>query len=313
MSPLQRTRREFLWAVSALGTLPPLTASGQTAPNLVFPTEPRKRLSVTSYPFRALIESPSNSGRDQTKPGMDLKAFPALVMTRFGVPNINPLGDHLASTDGAYLDSFRRAVEAAGSHVVDLGLGGRDFSSSDKKVRDEAVAYGRKWIDIAAVIGSPSVRQHLRTAKGSVPSVENSAESLGRLAEYGASKGIVVNLENDSPGAEDPFFIVAVTAKVNSPYLRALPDFGNSIRGHDAAYNRKAVNAMFHYAYNMSHVKDVLVTPDGKTYRVDVPAMFAIARSSGYRGYFSMEYDTAAGDPFSGTERLIKESLQYML
>lgn len=297
------SRREFLGAAAALGVLPPPTA---------FPTEPRKRLSVTSYPFRALIESPTNSGRDKTKPGMDLKAFPALIMTRFGVPNINPLGDHLASTDPAYLQSFRNAVEQAGSHVTDLGLGGRDFSSDQKEVRDEAVAYGSKWIDIAAVIGSPSVRQHLRAEKGRPPSVENSSESLGRLADYGAKKGIVVNLENDSPGAEDPFFIVSVVSKVNSPYLRALPDFGNSLRGHDAEYNRKAVDAMFHYAYNMSHVKDVLVTPDGKTYRVDVPGMFAIARANNYRGYFSMEYDTAAGDPFTGTERLVKESLQYM-
>jgi sugar phosphate isomerase/epimerase len=100
---------------------------------------------------------------------------------------------------------------------------------------------------------------------------------------------------------------------VNSPYLRALPDFGNSIRGHDAAYNRKAVNAMFKYSYNMSHVKDVLRTSDGQTYRVDVPEMFAVARMNSYRGYFSMEYDTGAGDPFAGTERLVKESLQYML
>jgi hypothetical protein len=99
---------------------------------------------------------------------------------------------------------------------------------------------------------------------------------------------------------------------VDSPYLRALPDFGNSIRGHDTAYNRNAVDAMFHYAYNMSHVKDVLVTSDGKTYRVDVPQMFGVARANSYRGYFSMEYDTAAGDPFKGTEALVKESLRYM-
>jgi sugar phosphate isomerase/epimerase len=243
---------------------------------------------------------------------MDLKEFPAMIVKRFGVRNINPLGDHLSSTDSAYLDSFREAVASAGSHLVDLGLGGRNFSSSSKEVRDEAVAYGSKWIDIAAVIGSPSVRQHLRTDKGVAPSVENSAESLGRLASYGAKKNVIVNLENDSPGAEDPFFIVNVVRKVDSPYLRALPDFGNSIRGHDAAYNRNAVDAMFHYAYNMSHVKDVLVTSDGKTYRVDVPQMFGVARANSYRGYFSMEYDTAAGDPFKGTEALVKESLRYM-
>jgi sugar phosphate isomerase/epimerase len=121
-----------------------------------------------------------------------------------------------------------------------------------------------------------------------------------------------VNLENDSPGSEDPFFIVEVLGKVNHPYLRALPDFGNSIRGHNAAYNHRAVDAMFKHAFNMSHVKDVLRTKDGEVYRVDVAGMFAVARANSYQGYFSMEFDTAAGEPFEGTANLVKQSLQYM-
>lgn len=235
-----------------------------------------------------------------------------MVAKRFGVYNINPLGDHLASTDAVYLDAFRKAVADAKSHLVDLGLGGRDFSDASSSVRDEAIAYGRKWIDIARILESPSVRQHLRLAKGANPSVEQAAASLGKLAEYGAKQNVIVNLENDSPGAEDPFFIVDVVSKVNHPYLRALPDFGNSIRGHDAGYNRKAVNAMFQHAYNMSHVKDKLVEKDGHADVVDVAGMFAVARANSYRGYFSMEFDTAAGDPFQGTNELIAQSLKYM-
>lgn len=279
---------------------------------LLFPTEARQRLAVTSYPFRAYIDSPTNSGRDKSLMGMDLQEFPAMVAKRFGVRNINPLGDHLSSTDPGYLAEFRAAVEAAGSHIVDFGLGGKDFGHPDKAVRDEAVAYGRRWIDIAVLIGSPSVRQHLRTAQGANPSVANSVESLGRLADYGAQKNIVVNLENDSPGAEDPFYIVEVLNKVSSPYLRALPDFGNSLRGHDAAYNEKAVDAMFKHAYNMSHVKDALRTKAGEVYRVDVERMFAVARANSYKGYFSMEFDTATGDPFEGTANLVSQSLKFM-
>ena len=39
----------------------------------------------------------------------------------------------------------------------------------------------------------------------------------------------MVNLENDNAVAEDPYFIVNVVEKVNHGYLRALPDFGNSV------------------------------------------------------------------------------------
>ena len=308
MKSQELRRRDFLRVASAVGATGPFLAARQTAPHLQFPTEPRQRLSVTSYPFRAYIDSPTNPARDKSKLGMDLKEFPAMVAQRFGVYNINPLASHLSSTDSAYLEAFRKAVETANSHLVDLGLGGRDFSDAS----DEAISFGRKGVDLAAILGSPSVRQHLSTPAGVTPSVERTAESLERLASYGARKNVIVNLENDAPGAEDPFFIVAVVAKVNSPFLRALPDFGNSLRDHDAAYNRKAVTAMFSYAYNISHVKDVLASKDGHIDKVDVPGMFAVARKSGFRGYFSMEYDTAAGDPFTGTEGLIKQSLKYM-
>lgn len=313
MAPLccNSSRRSFLGS-AALLTAGRLLPGSQIEPRLSFPTDPRQRLAVTSYPFRAYIESPTNPARDSSKQGMDLKEFPAMITRRFGVNNINPLGDHLSSTDTAYLESFRAAVQRAGSHLVDLGLGGMDFSNPDKTKRAEAVAYGRKWIDIAAVIGSPSVRQHLKTAPGGLPSLGNTVESLSRLADYGASKNIIVNLENDSPGAEDPFFIVDVLGKAHHPYLRALPDFGNSIRGYDAAYNRRAVDAMFKYACNMCHVKDVLHPKAGEDYHVDVAGMFAVARANSYRGYFSMEFDTAAGDPFEGTQNLVQQSLRYM-
>lgn len=282
-------------------------------PHLKFPRIPRERLAVTSYPFRAYIESPTNRERDPQLPGMDLKEFAAMVAEKFGVHNINPLSNHLSSTAPAYLDAFRAAVAKAGSHMVGLGLEGATFWDTDPARRDAAVAYGRKWIDIAKVLGSPSVRQHMRGSHGVKPNVELASKSLGRLADYGATRNIVVNLENDSAVNENPFFIVKVIGTVANPYLRALPDFGNSRRGEDAAYNQRAVTAMFKYAFSMSHVKDALGGKGGVLYKIDVAKLFAIARASGYRGYFSMEWDTGAGlDPYRGTARLVEESLKYM-
>ena len=40
--------------------------------------------------------------------------------------------------------------------------------------------------------------------------------------------------------------------------------------------------------------------------------MFAIAKASGYRGYFSMEVDTNSHDPFEGTQKLVDVSLKYL-
>jgi sugar phosphate isomerase/epimerase len=309
------TRRHFLtyppfFAVSA--SLLIKAQDSQQQPEFHFPAKPRDRLAVTSWPFRAYIESPTNHGRDRSKPGMDLTEFPAMVATKFGVYNINPLSDHFRSSDPAYLDTFRRAVEKAHSHIVDLGLPGGHFYAPDASMRKAGVDLGRKWIDIARVIGSPSVRQHVAGSQGAKPDAALAAESLGELAGYGAKRGIVVNLENDNPVAEDPFFLVSIIQKVNSPYLRALPDFGNSLIDHDPEYNQKGVRAMFKYVYNMCHVKDTVEGDDGKRATVDLEKMFAIARENSYRGYFSMEFDTGAGDPFHGTETLVQKSLRYM-
>jgi Sugar phosphate isomerases/epimerases len=308
------SRRELLKTAAALGAVAPLVAKvtpGHGA-DLHFPTTPRERLAVTSWPFRAYIESPTNRARDTSKPGMDLKDFAAMVRKRFDVHNINPLSDHFRSTEPEYIASLREAVEKAGSRIVDLGLGGRSFGDPDASQRNAAVDYGRKWIDIAVSLGSPSVRQHLRAPKGEAPSVDLSAESLGKLAEYGAKRNVIVNLENDSPGSEDPYFIVSVLQKVNSPYLRALPDFGNTRRRHDEEYTEKAVDAMFKYAYSMCHVKDKLTSKDGKVDEVDLAHMFGIAKSNAYLGYFSMEVDTASREPFEGTEYLVRQSLKYL-
>jgi sugar phosphate isomerase/epimerase len=182
----------------------------------------------------------------------------------------------------------------------------------DPAKRQAGVAYGRQWIDIAALIGSPSVRQHISGTPGARPDVALAAETLGQLAEYGGKRKIVVNLENDNAVAEDPFFITAVIEKVNSPYLRALPDFGNSLMGHDAEFNRKAVAAMLSHAFNMCHVKNTVQDHSGRVYQVDLKTMFELAKQAGYPGYFSMEFDIAAGDPFPGTELLISKTLQYL-
>jgi sugar phosphate isomerase/epimerase len=318
--PTQRrlSRREFLTASLAGAVAEQLAGSVRAAnlpaaePHLRFPTEPRQRLAVTSYPFRAWIESPTNSDRDPSKPGMDLISFAAIVVKRFGVYNINPLSAHFRSTSPAYLEAFRTAVAKAGSHMVDLGLGGGHYWDPDPSRVRAALDYGKKWIDIAIVVGSPSVRQHLSGSRGVRPNIDRAAQNLGRLADYGAKKNIVVNLENDDPRNENPFFIVSVIEKAGNPYLRALPDFGNSIRGHDAAYNQRAVAKMFQHAFNMSHVKDTVASDNGEIYKINVARMFSIAKASGYRGYFSMEWEDRSGDPFQGTERLVRESLKYL-
>jgi sugar phosphate isomerase/epimerase len=196
--------------------------------------------------------------------------------------------------------------------MVDLGLAGRKFWDPDSTQRQAALDYGKRWIDTAAVVGSPSVRQHLEGSHGIKPDVDLGAKTLAELADYGSSKSILVLLENDAPVNEDPFLIVNLIEKVNNPYLRALPDLGNSLQGGNADFNERGVTAMFQHAFNMCHVKDAVVGAGGEVYKVDLAKMFGIAKASGYQGYFSMEFETRLADPFTGTAQLMDETLKYL-
>jgi len=275
-----------------------------------FPSAARERIAIASYPFREFVAGREDKAGAGGK--MELKEFAGHVGAKFNIKKIEPWSPHFRSLEKPYLEEVRRAVARAGGAVVNIAVDGEHSPyAMDSAERDRAVADSKQWIDAAVTIGSPSVRTHIPVAKDSKPDVERTAESLKRVAEYGAAKNVVVHLENDDPISEDPFFIVQVIEKVNSPWLHALPDFGNSVVAHDDEYAYKGVDEMFAHAYGISHVKEIDADEKGKIAYVDLPRTFGIAKKNGYKGYFSMEWDSP-GDPYAGTAGLIEKTLQSL-
>ena len=312
------SRRQSLKTVAALAAVAVVDARrtnlwAATGPNLTFPTQPRDRIAIASWPFRMFIEAPENKwARDPKLPGMDLTDFPAMVAKRFGIHRIEPLDQHFHSTDAAYIARFRKAVETAGCHVVDIPCDVKaSFYDPDAAKRSLAVANGKKWVDIAVALGSPSIRTSISEVRHTAPDAGRTADSLAKLADYGATKNIIVALENDNNVTEDPFFLVKVLDQVNNPYLRALPDFCNSMMTHDQDFNNRAMQALFQRAYSIAHMKDSEGDDNGHFHTVDVAKCFEIAKAQGYRGYFSMEWE-GNGEPYAGTQRLIDETLKNL-
>src|SRR5258708_39063 len=94
-------------------------------------------------------------------------------------------------------------------------------------------------------------------------------------------------------------------------WLRALPDFGNSLNTHDDDFNYRAMDAMFAHAYGICHVKDGEVDDNGKPTHVDLARTFAIMKKHGYKGYCSIEYD-APGDPYKPTAELVEKTVKFL-
>ncbi|HMD07001.1 MAG TPA: TIM barrel protein [Candidatus Acidoferrum sp.] len=313
------TRRAFLEKISVLTAGVLATADAASAqpntdlePHIIFPTHPRERISIASYPFRVYILSPDNRDRDTTLPGMNLLEFPAHVVAKFNIHNIEPHSRHFTSLQPDYLDDFRQILLKLKVRVVNIAVSTvNSFYDADGSARDKAVTFAKKWVDVALRIGSPGIRTHIAAARNSSPNIELTAGSLREVTEYAADKNIVVTLENDDLVSEDAFFLVKVIESVNNPYLRALPDFANSMLSGDADFNYRALQAMFQHAYNICHVKDGETNDDDKQFNVDLKKSFDILKAGGFRGYCSMEFD-APGDPYAPTLKLIEQTIRYL-
>ncbi len=305
------TRRRFLGqcvTATAGVWLSPVFAHASSAPDLHFPSKSRDRIAIASYPFRKFIAGAECKAAHP----MDLKDFAAHTMEKFQVNKIEPWSAHFPSTDPKYLEQFRAAVEKARSTVVNIAVDGEHSPYAlDRAERERAIAFSKKWVDNAVATGSPGIRTNLPPAKDSKPDLDRTAESLARVVEYASVRNIVVSLENDNAVSEDPFFLVSLVEKVNSPWLHTLPDFGNTLAAKDPDYAYRGIDAMFSKAYCISHVKSSEINSQGMTVHVDMAKTFGFMKRHGYKGYCSMEWDDAA-DPYEGTVDLIRQTVQYL-
>jgi len=243
---------------------------------------------------------------------MDLKDFAAQMIENFNVHKIEPWTHHFPSTDPDYLQDFRKALEKAGASIANMAVDTHDSPyANDRNERERAIAHSKKWIDVAVTLGSPSVRTNIARAKDAKPDVDRIAESLRQVVAYASSKNIVVHLENDDEVSEDPFLLIRVVKKVNSSWLRLLPDFGNTLAAQNEDYNYHAIDSMFRYAYGICHVKGDIGDDQGKIKHVDMAGTFSFLRRHSFRGYCSIEYD-APGDPYAPTARLVEETIRYL-
>lgn len=314
------SRRNFLMSAAALvagSAVPPASAylnaapwvtPAQPQPNAQFPSDPRKRLAAATWSFRSVLRGPQS---DPTHTPMGLKDFAEAVFDQLGICNIEPWNRHFESLEPDYLAQIREATDKVGGCVANIAVDGKDsYFDSDPAVRARAVTVGKQWVDVALAVGSPGIRTKVAHPKDQSPDLELAAASLREVANYGMSKGIVVNMENDNPISEEPFFLVKLIETVDNPFLRALPDFCNSARV-STDFNNRAMRAMFPHAYSICHVKAYEVESSGHIARVNLRQMFAILKAAGFKGYCSLEWE-GKGSPFDGTRELMKESLRFL-
>jgi len=273
----------------------------------------RERISISTWSLHNYFQSTREN--DFNLPGamLALLDFPEMIADRYQVHNLEFCAPHFASTEPAYWVELRSRLIRTRSRLINIPVDIEEIwtqgglSDPDRKVREAAVAASKKWIDIAAKLGSRSVR--CDPGKMDPQHLGPTVESYKALGAYGQSKGIKVIIENHGGvGSEHPEELVSLFKRVGTTLLGALPDFGNFP---DEPTREKGLPLLFPYAHVVCHAKGLEIDASGKETKFDFPKCVAISKRAGYKGIYSIEYE-GPGDPYEGVQKVLDELLNCL-
>lgn len=176
-----------------------------------------------------------------------------------------------------------------------------DMAVLDDQERAKTVENHKKWVDAAAYLGCHSIRVNAQ-GEGSYEEVAEAAvKGLSALADYAASKGVNVLVENHGGYSSNGKWLAEVMAEVNKPNCGTLPDFGNfcltegygSINAAecDNPYDiYQGVTELMPYAKAVS-AKSYDFDDEGNQPKIDYAKMVQIVKDAGYTGFIGVEYE----------------------
>ena len=85
------------------------------------------------------------------------------------------------------------ALEGLKASVANMAVDGAKDGpyAVDASERARAVAFSKKWIDVAAFLGAPGIRTNLPSAKDSEPSLgQDCGQPFGASREYASAKNV---------------------------------------------------------------------------------------------------------------------------
>ena len=210
---------------------------------------------------------------------------------------------HFASTETEYLEDVRMATLKAGIHICYIGVS-NNFGMTGDEQRAQ-IDNMKKWIDVADTMGI----QMVRSFGGWVTEGETEdtvwpriVSATKEVAEYGASKGVVVGLHNHNHGCAPATGeqVLKILEEVDNPYYSHILDTGQYRGSPGASLGERGVEDVEHNFYGSieaSAPKAVHVR--AKIYRIasgaeawlDYDRIMKIIKSVGFNGWMSVVFE----------------------
>ncbi len=294
-------RRAFLKAATvAVGGAPVwMTGSARAAGAM-------DRIGCTTVSFRMRFPSTRPKGASAAGPDLDLLDVPALFVEKLGIRNVEVWSKHFGEGMPAYGEKLRAAAAKAGARIVNVQMDEPpfDLSSLDAVARRACIEVTKKWMDVAAACGAPSLRANTGGKKDDPFDLNTTADSFSRLAEYGAKIGVKILVENHGGHSSKAENVAAIVTAVNSPWCRSLPDFGNMPAEFTIAERVGFLNKILPLAGLIS-AKGMEFDADGGHTSYDIAACTRAAEAAGFKGIYSVELwapNYVPPDPFAAVK-----------
>jgi len=258
------------------------------AASLAAAKAPRLKTSICAYSFREALGRGTLTYEDLVDMAVDSNTD-GLDLTVYWFP------DHGRD---AFLQSLRRKAYLNAVEIPSIAIRSNLCKKSQREQQQEA-AWLMHWVDVSERLGA----SHIRIFGGTVPDGTSEDEAAGwvteilkRSADYAASKGVILGLENHGGITLYAKRIISIVKAVDHPFVGINLDTGNF---RSKAYEQIATCVP--YAVN-SQFKVNLRLEDGTHGPSDWDRIVKMFADGGYRGYMALEYE-AEEDPFTAVPK----------
>ncbi len=234
-----------------------------------------------------------------------------------GLDGVEILHVQMTSESKEYLRKLKRIAFEYGLDIYCLSIH-NNFVKPSEAERKEQIEHVKKCLEIAYVLGAPSIRlnsgrwqtiksfDELMERKGIEPPIEGYSDedayrwvidSIEECLPAAEEYGVIMGLENHWGLTMSADGLLRIIKAVNSEWLKALMDTGNFIYDTYRELEKIAPYTV------MVHAKTYFGGGVWYTLDIDYDKVFQILNSVGFKGYVSIEYegkeDSAIGVPKS--------------
>ena len=196
--------------------------------------------------------------------------------------------------DATFCNEVKRHAYLRGVALTGTAVG-NNFALPKGEKLSEQIAYTKKWIDFAAIMGAP----HIRVFAGAKPkdmneeeAVANCLASYQECLDYAEEKGVFLGLENHGGIVAEPANLIKMVQAAKSKWAGINWDSGNFHT--EDPYGDLAKIAP--YAVNVQLKMDI-EPKDKPKEESNVERVIQILRDANYQGWFTLEYERK-DDPF---------------